>query len=223
MLFTAYVSPVGDVIISMGLKYHQYADDTQLYFAVRASHYKDDLNIIKKCTSSVQDWFLVNFDLQLNPTKSEVIAVGIATQRRTTISAGTVAVAGAPLSFVDNICSLGVQIDSDLSFDAQVNAVCRSCNHHTRALRQIRNDLSTDTAKTVACAIVGSCLDYCNSLLHNISKKNIQKLQRVKNNLAREVLQAPRLTRSNQCWLQCTGYLSSTGYSISWLSLLSKL
>ena len=53
--------------------------------------------------------------------------------------------------------------------------------------------MSTDTAKSVACAIVGSRLDYCNSLLHNISKKNIQKLQRIQNNLARVVLKAPRL------------------------------
>ena len=47
--------PVGDVITSVDLKYHQYADDTQLYFAVRAMHYKDDLSIIEQCTSSVQD------------------------------------------------------------------------------------------------------------------------------------------------------------------------
>ena len=46
----------------------------------------------------------------------------------------------------------------------------------------------------MACAIVGSRLDYCNSLLHNISKKNIQKLQRIQTNLARVVLKAPRLT-----------------------------
>ena len=42
LLFTVYVSTVGDVITSMGLKHHQYAEDAQLYFAVRASHYKDD-------------------------------------------------------------------------------------------------------------------------------------------------------------------------------------
>ena len=57
-------------------------------------------------------------------TKSEVIAVGTASQRRTTIIAGTVTVARAPLLFVNNIRSLGVQIDSDLSSDAQANAVC---------------------------------------------------------------------------------------------------
>ena len=224
------------------------------------------------------NWFLVN-DLLLNPTKLEVIAVGsatqhrttisagtvavagappssaalpsvrvrwqslehchpaphyhqcgyggsrwsTATQRRTTISAGTVTVAGAPLTFVDNIRSLGVQIDSHLSFDAQVNAVCKSCNHHIRALRQIRNNLSTDTAKTVACAIICSRLDYCNSLLHNISKKNIQKLQRIQNNLARVVLKAPRLT-SPESMLASLHWLPVV-YRIQYklLSLLSKL
>ena len=117
MLFTVYVFPVSDVITSMGVKHHQYADDTQLYFAARASHYKDDLNIIEKCASSVPDWFLVN-DLLLNPTKSEVIAVGTATQSRTTISAGTVAVAGAPLSFVDNIRNRESHADGDGCFRA---------------------------------------------------------------------------------------------------------
>ena len=187
---------------------------------MRASHYNDDLNIIEKCTSSVQDWFLVNDPLLIS-TKSEVTAVGTATQRRSTISAGTVTVAGATLLFVKNIRSLGEQIDSDLSFDAQVNAVCRSYNHHIRALRQIRNNLSTDTAKTVACAIIGSRLDYCNSLLHNISKKNIQKLQRIQNNLARVVLKTPRLT-SPEPTLASLHWLLVV-YRISWLSLLSKL
>ena len=191
MLFTAYVSPVGDVITSMGLKHHQYTDDTQLYFAVRASHYKDDLNIIEKCTSSVQDWFLVN-DLLLNPTKSEVIAVETATQRRTTISAGTVAIAGAPLSFVDNIRSLSVQINSDLflmrksnQFADRVTITPEICDRSVTICRPILLRL--------ACAIVGSRLDYCNSV-HNISNKNIQKLQRIQNNLAHVILKALRLT-----------------------------
>ena len=50
--------------------------------------------------------------------------------------------------------------------------------------------------KTVACVIVGLRLDYCNSLLHNISEKNNQTLQRIQNNLARVVLKTPRLTSS---------------------------
>ena len=55
-----------------------------------------------------------------------------------------------------------------------------------------------DVAKTVACSIAWSRLDYCNALLYGISDKNIQKLQRVQNNLARVALKAPRQTPTEQ-------------------------
>ena len=45
-------------------------------------------------------------------------------------------------------------------------------------------------------ALVTSKLDYCNSLLHEIPAKDLQKLQRVQNCLARVVTKAPRFSRS---------------------------
>ena len=141
---------------------------------------------------------LINLGLWQRSTTQPVKVEGNVTrdvaQHRTIIGTGTVAVAGTPLQFVDSIRSLGVSIDANLSFDVQVNAVCKSCNFHIQALRQKRNSLPLDVAKTVACAIIGSRLDYCNALLYNISDKNIQKLQRVQNNLACVVLKAPRLS-----------------------------
>ena len=74
--------------------------------------------------------------------------------------------------------------------------MCKSCNFHIRALQQIRNSLPLVVTKTVACAIIGSRLNYCNALLYNMSAKNIQRLQRVQNNLARIVLKAQRLSPS---------------------------
>ena len=67
-------------------------------------------------------------------------------------------------------------------------------NYQIQAFRQTRSDLPTDLAKTASCCIVGSRLDYCNSLLYEISAKNLQKLQRIQNNLARITLMAPRLS-----------------------------
>jgi len=45
----------------------------------------------------------------------------------------------------------------------------------------------SETSKTIACAIVGSRLDYANSVLTCISACNIHRLQRVQNSLARVV------------------------------------
>ena len=44
-------------------------------------------------------------------------------------------------------------------------------------------------------ALVSSKLDYCNSLFHNMPEKDIARLQRVQNCLARVVTKAPRFSR----------------------------
>ena len=47
-------------------------------------------------------------------------------------------------------------------------------------------------AQQIACSIVGFRLDYCNSLLVNCSNRNLDKLQRVQDNLARVVCNSNR-------------------------------
>jgi len=52
--------------------------------------------------------------------------------------------------------------------------------------------LPDDVARTVACSIVTSQIDYCNSLYAGMSASNFKKLHRVQNTLARVVLQLRR-------------------------------
>ena len=74
--------------------------------------------------------------------------------------------------------------------------ICKSCFYHIRDLRRIRRHIPLSTAKTISNALISSRLDYCNSLLNNIAKQDLSKLQRVQNCLARVVLRAPRFSRS---------------------------
>ena len=69
------------------------------------------------------------------------------------------------------------------SFDYHVNLVCQACNYHMWSLRHIQKFLTVDMANTIACSVVGSRLDYCNSILYKPTKANITKLQRVQSNL----------------------------------------
>jgi len=73
--------------------------------------------------------------------------------------------------------------------------VCWTCNYHIWALRHIRQLLSLDVARTLACSIVGARLDYCNFVLYGAATSSTQKLQRVQNSLPRVVLQQPRMSR----------------------------
>jgi len=67
---------------------------------------------------------------------------------------------------------------------------------HIRALRQVRQSLPDHVARIVAaCSIVGSRLDYCNSLFVGMTDCNLKKLQRVQNTLARVVLRDGKFER----------------------------
>ena len=84
-------------------------------------------------------------------------------------------------------------VDRYLTFDNHITTVVRSCNYHRpiRSLRHIRHLLDRNTANTLACSIVATRIDYCNSLLYGISHKNLHRLQRVQNSLARVVCDVP--------------------------------
>ena len=99
----------------------------------------------------------------------------------------SVDVAGTRVQTTDTLKTLGVTLDSRLSFEHHVSSICKSCFFHIRAFRHIRPALTQDMAKSVAVSLVGSRLDYANSLLYGTSQGNLHKLQRIQNTLAKLV------------------------------------
>ena len=125
--------------------------------------------------------------MQVNPDKTESVVFGAPAQLRKLDLKRSIPIAGTAVPIHDTVKIVGVTLDSGMTLDKHVSELCQSCNFHIRALRHIRPMLSSDLANQLACSIVGSKLDYCNSLLVNVSTANIAKLQRVQNNLARTV------------------------------------
>ena len=92
---------------------------------------------------------------------------------------------------------LGVVLDRRLSIHKHVLAAAQSCNYHAQAIRHIRHLLTTELAQTLACSLILSRIDYCNAVLHGAPSYSIKKLQRVQNNTARIVLEAPRRSHTS--------------------------
>ena len=189
LLFTAYMSPISRIIERYGIRQHHYADDTTLYADVTDAR---DLPppALTQCCEHLTAWCYAN-GMQINPDKSEVILFCSPSQLKKFDLTRPAVIAGTSVQFQRTVKIVGVTLDSSLSFDDHVSDVCKSCNYHIRALRHVRPMLSTRIANEVACSIVASRLDYCNSLLFNMSASNIGRLQCLQNNLARVVCNAP--------------------------------
>ena len=194
-----FISPIANVINSdqsnqnNTVSFHQYADDTQLYISTNSSTLTSQIASIESCTQRVHDW-LLNNGLHLNPSKSEAMAFyNPKSKPPATLaeSIRTVSVAGSPIKLQTSIKNLAVYLDSKMSFDKQVSETCKACYFHICALRHIRAPLTVEASKTIAAAIVGSRLDFCNSLLAGTSVLNLTRLQRVQNTLAQVVTQKP--------------------------------
>jgi Reverse transcriptase (RNA-dependent DNA polymerase)/Endonuclease-reverse transcriptase len=185
ILFSLYIAPVANVISAFNVNHHQYADDTQLYIALDHINPGDTCSLTP-CTAAVCRWFLLN-GLSLNPNKSEAILLGTPPASRHTGNPLTVNIAGAIIPVSPTLKSLGVTLDSKLSFQQHINSVCKASYFHLRSMRHVRSCLPPQILRTVACSIVSAKLDYCNSIMFGTTNENIHRLQLVQNSLARLV------------------------------------
>ena len=81
--------------------------------------------------------------------------------------------------------NIGAIFDTTVSMLPHVNNVFKSAFYHLRTISRIRKYLSTQTTKILIHAFVTSKLDHCNSLLYNVPKNVIKRLQLVQNAAAR--------------------------------------
>ena len=123
---------------------------------------------LRACLSVLHNWFCHN-GLALNSSKSESILFGTRQRLRNFPLVSTPTIADSQIPFSDNIKTLGVTLDANLTLNQHVSSLCKSMHFHTRALRHIRRTLSDCTLAT---SLVQSRLDYANSLLHGTSAKH---------------------------------------------------
>ncbi len=103
---------------------------------------------------------------------------------------------GTQISPAKSARNLGVNFDEEFSFKQHAVSLCKNCYYHIRDLRHIRKHLDLSVATGLANALVGSRLDFCNSLFYRLNDVYTLKLQWVQNCIARMVTTSPRLTSS---------------------------
>ena len=188
LLFTAYIRPIGDIAIKYGVKYHIYADDTQLYISFNPRIPGDlerALTSLTNCIIDIKTWMSSNY-LKLNDSKTEFFVAGSTYSLRLLpqieLKIGTVTI--KPSEVIRN---LGVMVNSSMTLSSHVNYLRRSINFQIRNLWRIRRFVDQDSCHHAVRALILSRLDYCNGLFTILSTREITRLQRLQNSAARLV------------------------------------
>ena len=77
--FPTYTAPVGGICCRHGIRYHFYADDSQLYLAFNPQDEDTARHKLEACISEIRNWMQRNH-LKLNDTKTEFLIIGSKTQ-----------------------------------------------------------------------------------------------------------------------------------------------
>ena len=191
ILFNIYTQPLGVIARKHGMKYHFYADDTQLYTSFSVNDSNASIELISKCIVDIRSWMQSNL-LKLNESKTEVILLGTK-QQLSKVGNIEISIGNVNIKPCNNVRNLGVIFDCNMTMEEHINKVCKTSYFYIRLLGKLRKFLGKDTTAMLTHAFVTSRLDYCNSLLHGISKLLITRLQHVFNSAARIV------SRSKMC------------------------
>ncbi|KAI2659515.1 RNA-directed DNA polymerase from mobile element jockey [Labeo rohita] len=181
LLFSIYMLPLGNIIRKHGISFHCYADDTQLYISTRPDE-TSELSKLTECVKNVKDWMTNNF-LLLNSDKTEILLIGPKNNTQNLLTYN-LQLDGCTVTST-TVKSLGVILDSNLSFENHISHVTKTAFFHLRNIAKLRNMLPVSDAEKLVHAFMTSRLDYCNALLGGCPASSINKLQIVQNAAAR--------------------------------------
>ena len=208
ILYVLYTAPLADILRFHEMQFHFYADDPLLYISFSTNNDMELTNSITKieeCLSDIDKWKSIN-RLKLNKDKTELLYLFSKYNPQPSLP---------PLRFGTDIIkpSLHAIFDTTImSMLRHVNNVCKSAFYHLRTISSIRKYLSTQTTEILIHAFVTSKLGHYNSLLYNVPKNFIKKLQSVQNVATRLI------TRSRKC-----DHITPILFDLHWLPVSERI
>ena len=188
--FGLYLLPLRAILKYHGIGYHIFADHTQLYISFKCNNQLASLPKLNYCSSDIRVWMIKN-KLKMNDSKTEFI-VFRSPHARQDFSSLSVYVGDSIIQQSSKVRDLRVIFDQFLSFDDYFSSVCRSTHFYLRNIGRIRHLLSRHATAQLVHALISTRPDYCNSVLYNLPKSRILRLQRIQNQPARILTRTPR-------------------------------
>ncbi len=181
-LFSIYLLPLREILEKHGIAYELYADDNQIYIVYKR---QDAIAANIALTAAINDarhWLTRNFQ-KVNDSKTELLL--ISSMHQPPVEFPEFKVGEEVIVPADSVRNLGVIFDSNMRLNKHISSVVSASFAKLRDMYRIRPYLPQESLETLVHAFITSRLDYCNSVLYGLPKKEINKLQAVQNSAAR--------------------------------------
>ena len=133
ILFSLFISPIGDICHKHNILYHRYADDTQNYLTFKLAIPGDNHRCrtqLEECIAEIRIWICTNF-LKLNDEKTEYVIIG--TYKNLQYVADTdIAIGNETITASDFMRDLGFFFDKELKGTVHINKITSSCIYTIR-------------------------------------------------------------------------------------------
>ena len=161
-----------------------YADDVQFLHRGEAHQILELQSRVEHTVNVAKRWFTAN-SLKINPTKTDLVL--IKSKRRQLNHDFAINFDETQIRPSPAVKVLGVTVDSNLTFEAQISSVIRRCYATMGGLAKLARSLPEEVKKMIIEALVFPHLSYCITVWAGITAKQKHRIQKVINHCAQIV------------------------------------
>ena len=135
---------------------------------------------------NLNDWLITN-KLSLNITKTEFMIIGSRQRVNASQDNVDIRIDDREVKRVHSTKSLGLYIDSHLTWSVHMEKACKKTSSAIGALQRIRSFITTKTAVEVYFALIQPHFDYCCSVWDGLGETLSTKIQKLQNRAVRVI------------------------------------
>ena len=154
-----------------------YADDVQLLFVRPANQLEELKKDAETALNHINDWYSSN-GLKVNTDKTQCIILGSKANTRRVPENFVVDCMGTKISLDNEVKSLGVWFDPNLTFGLHVDKLCSKLNGTLMVLSRTKKKLDFKSRLLVINALIFSHLNYCPTIWGKCAKTSLSDIQR---------------------------------------------
>ena len=144
--------PLSAIIDSHSIIHHSFADDLQLQMSAPPDRISELLCSMQSCIGDVKAWATANM-LKLNDNKTELMLVTSKRTKHLHNLPTSIAIGNAQVPFKQSVKNLSFTLDCNLTMNAHVTNIVRSCYLELRRLPSIRRFLTSTAIATLVSAL----------------------------------------------------------------------